>query len=146
MTVSPATYFHCPVTSLMAALSLSHGATNALQAWGTRLQTPLKTQPTISGDSCRPIMLLLRATPPFLTFCRHHARWANKCALRSKYAPRQQVSKPCQFLKQLPPEKQTERKMTRARMRMMRMTMSHIFLCCHHILRRSATPAHHILW
>ena len=45
-----------------------------------------------------------------------------------------------QFLKQLPPEKQTERKMTRARMRMMSMTMSHIFLCCHHILRRSATP------
>ena len=47
------------------------------------------------------------------------------------------------FLKQFPPEKHTERKMTKMRMRTMRMAMSHIFLCCHHILRRSATP---VLW
>ena len=48
-----------------------------------------------------------------------------------------------QLVKQLwvdPMEKQTDRKMTSARMSRMKMTMSHIFLCCHHILRRSATP------
>ena len=39
--------------------------------------------------------------------------------------------------------KQTERKMTKARMRMMRMTTRIIFLCCHHILRLMATP---VLW